>query len=55
MSLKDKLKKIDIYKSELDKKKLSLKDSIKGIGTYHVEVKLHAKVTAELTVRVDGQ
>lgn len=40
---------------ELDKKKLVMADSIKGIGTYHVSVKLHAKVTAELKVRVDGQ
>ena len=40
---------------ELDKKKLAMADSIKGIGTYHVSVKLHAKVTAELKVRVDGQ
>lgn len=40
---------------DLDKKKLVLADSIKGIGTFHVGVKLHAKVTAELTVKVDGQ
>lgn len=40
---------------ELDKKKLVLADSIKGIGTFHVTVKLHAKVTAELTVKIEGQ
>jgi len=40
---------------DIDKKKLAMSDSIKGIGTFHVGVKLHAKVTAELTVRVDGQ
>ena len=40
---------------EIDKKKLQLADSIKNMGTYHVAVKLHAKVTAELTVRVDAQ
>lgn len=43
------------HNMELDKKKLVLNDAIKGIGTYHVAVKLHAKVTAELKVRVDGQ
>lgn len=37
---------------ELDKKKLQLKDPIKNFGTYHVGVKLHAKVTGELTVKV---
>ena len=36
----------------LDKKKMSLPVSIKQIGTYTVQVKLHAKVTAELTVNV---
>lgn len=40
---------------DIDKKKLAMTDAIKGIGTFHVGVKLHAKVTAELTVRVDGQ
>lgn len=40
---------------QVDKKKFILADSIKGIGTYHVGVKLHPKVTAELKVRVDGQ
>ena len=36
----------------LDKKKMSLPVSIKQIGTYTVQLKLHAKVTAELTVNV---
>ena len=33
---------------ELDKKKMHLKDAIKSIGTFHVPVKLHPKVTVEL-------
>ena len=37
---------------DIDKKKIQLKDSIKGLGTYIVPVKLHAKVTAELKVHV---
>ena len=37
---------------ELDKKKMHLKDAIKSIGTLHVPVKLHPKVTVELKVVV---
>ena len=39
---------------ELDKKKMVLQDPIKspGIGTFHVPVKLHPKVTVELKVVV---
>lgn len=37
---------------ELDKKKIQLKDNIKSFGTFHVNVKLHPKVSAELTVKV---
>ena len=37
---------------ELDKKKMHLKDAIKSIGTFHVLVKLHPKVTVELKVVV---
>lgn len=39
---------------DIDKKKMQLADPIKNIGTYTVPVKLHPKVTAELTVRVEG-
>lgn len=39
---------------DIDKKKMQLADPIKNVGTYTVPVKLHAKVTAELTVRVEG-
>ena len=38
----------------IDKKKMVLNDPIKNMGTYTIPVKLHAKVTAELTVRVEG-
>ena len=37
---------------ELDKKKMHVKDAIKSIGTFHVPVKLHPKVTVELKVVV---
>lgn len=37
---------------ELNKKKMHLKDAIKSIGTFHVPVKLHPKVTVELKVVV---
>ena len=37
---------------DIDKKKIQMKDAIKGLGTYIVPVKLHAKVTAELKVHV---
>lgn len=37
---------------EIDKKKIQLKESIKTIGTHNVAIRLHAKVTAELKVKV---
>lgn len=37
---------------ELDKKKMVLAEPIKNIGTVIIPVKLHPKVTAELTVKV---
>lgn len=37
---------------DIDKKKMQLKEPIKALGTYVVPLKLHAKVTAELTVKV---
>lgn len=39
---------------DIDKKKMVLNDPIKNMGTYTIPVKLHTKVTAELTVRVEG-
>lgn len=40
---------------ELDKKKMSLNDGIKALGTYEVIVKLHPKVTGTLRVKVTEQ
>jgi len=40
-------------KLEIDKKKLQLADPIRNFGTYHVPVRLHPKVTAEITVKVE--
>ena len=37
---------------ELDKKKMQLSDPIKALGTYEIPVKLHQKVTTNLTVQV---
>ena len=37
---------------ELDKKKMTLPEAIKSLGTYNVPIRLHPKVTAELKVHV---
>lgn len=37
---------------EIDKKKISVNDPIKALGTYEAAVKLHSKVTATLRVKV---
>lgn len=37
---------------ELDKKKVQLPEAIKSLGVYEVSVKLHAKVTGKLKVKV---
>ncbi len=39
---------------DLDKKKMKLDVPVKSVGTYHVAIKLHPKVTAELKVIVKG-
>ncbi len=39
---------------DIDKKKLSLSTAIKNEGTFSAAVKLHPQVTAELTVKVEG-
>ncbi len=38
---------------DIDKKKITLKNPIKAIGTFDVVIKLHQKVSAELTVKVN--
>lgn len=40
-------------KLEVDKKKLQLAEPIRNFGTYHVPIRLHPKVTAEITVKVE--
>lgn len=37
---------------ELDKKKIVMKDAIKSLGNYEVQIKLHPKVVGTLTVHV---
>jgi large subunit ribosomal protein L9 len=37
---------------DIDKKKIQLKESIKTLGVHNVSIKLHAKVTAELKVKI---
>lgn len=39
----------------IDKKKLQLKEPIKSLGTHTVKVKIHPKVTSELTVKVEAE
>jgi len=40
------------HKVELDKRKIDLKDGIKGIGTYPVTIKLHPEITAKIQVHI---
>lgn len=37
---------------DIDKKKIVIKDQIKSLGNYIIDIKLHTKVTAQITVRV---
>ena len=37
---------------DIDKKKIVLKEAIKSVGTHIVDIKLHTKVTAQISVRV---
>ncbi len=37
---------------DIDKKKMQLKEPIKALGTYTIPIKIHPKVTGELTVKV---
>ena len=39
---------------EIDKKKIVISEPLKNLGTYKIPVKLHAKVTGELTVSVEA-
>lgn len=42
----------DQHSLDIDKKKIIVNDSIKAIGERTVDIKLHSKVTAELTVKI---
>ncbi|NLG04612.1 MAG: 50S ribosomal protein L9 [Clostridia bacterium] len=44
---------LEQHSFELDKKKIVLTDPIKSFGMYEVPVKLHSKVTAKLSVKVE--
>lgn len=40
------------HKVELDKRKIDLKDGIKGIGTHSVAIKLHPEISATIQVHI---
>lgn len=40
---------------DIDKKKIVMKDSIKSVGSFSVNVKLHTQVNAELSISVDSE
>ena len=42
------------YKIEIDKKKIILKENIKNLGRFNVDIKLYEGVTAKLTVIVEA-
>ena len=42
------------FSIDIDKKKISLKESIKNVGEAVAEIKLHPKVTAKLKINVKG-
>ncbi len=41
-----------ILSTDIDKRKILLKDSIKAYGNYSVDIKLHPEVSAKFTVKV---
>ena len=43
------------YKFEIDRKKITLKDTIKSLGRYTAEIKFGDRVNAELTINVTGE
>lgn len=52
LQISDELKKQ--HNIEVDKKKIILKDQIKNVGTYTIDIKLYEGVVAKLTVHVLG-
>ncbi|AFV03985.1 MULTISPECIES: 50S ribosomal protein L9 [unclassified Dehalobacter] len=43
------------YQLKLDKRKIEVKEPIKGLGEYQVTVKLHFEVTANLKIKIEAQ
>ena len=43
-----------MHKIEVDKKKVVLKENIKNLGRYNIDIKLYEGVIAKLTVSVEG-
>lgn len=43
------------FKLDVDKKKISLHDAIKSLGTTEVEVKLYPEVSAKLAVKIEQE
>ncbi len=43
------------HKIDVDKKKITLNDSIKNIGVYTIVIKLHKEVSANLKLEVEGK
>jgi large subunit ribosomal protein L9 len=41
-----------IHHIDIDKKKISLNETIKNIGEYTVDIKLYTEISAKITVRV---
>lgn len=43
------------FSYDIDRKKMSISEPIKSLGTYQAVVKLHPKVSAEITLHVEGE
>jgi large subunit ribosomal protein L9 len=43
------------YQLKLDKRKIEVKEPIKGLGEYQITVKLHSEVTARLKIKIEAQ
>lgn len=43
---------LEQFKIDIDKKKISLVDTVKSVGEYEINIKLHPKVTAKMTLNV---
>ena len=54
LTIKDKFKRFNEYKIEIDKKKVALPETIKNIGTYTVDIKLYEGIVAKLQVKIEA-